>query len=60
MVLQASKNGQPITTIWGFLDGVRSNVTLTGDCTLDGFAFDIIDNFNPNKPVRDIKLFIHQ
>ena len=51
MVLQASSNHHKVTTIWGFLDGVRSNVTLLGNCQLDDVAFDIFDKFNPNKPV---------
>ena len=51
MVLQASRNDHPVSTIWGFLDGVRSNVTLLGNCVLNDVTFDIIDNFNPNKPV---------
>ena len=51
MVLQASSNNHPVSTIWGFLDGVRSNVTLVGNCILNDVTFDIIENFNPSKPV---------
>ena len=51
MVLQAGYVG----TIWGFLDGVRSNVTLMGRCQLSsGDSFDVKDVFYPNKPVRYI------
>ena len=51
MVLQASINDQPVRTIWGFLDGERSNVTLNGDCELNGATFKVHEVFFPNKPV---------
>ena len=55
MVLQAGGKDRSVSTIWGFLDGVRSNVTLMGRCQLSsGDSFDVKDVFYPNKPVRYI------
>ena len=51
MVLQASSTGNPVRTIWGFLDGVASRVELIGICDLpNGESLDYTDEFVP-KPV---------
>ena len=51
MVLQASSTGNPIRTIWGFLDGVASRVELIGICDLpNGESLDVSEEFVP-KPV---------
>ena len=50
MVLQAGS----VQTIWGFLDGVRSTVTLTGSCQLNGNSFEISNTFEPTKPVNKV------
>ena len=55
MVLQSGS----VRTIWGFLDGVRESVTLTGSCELNGMSFDIVDEFVPNKPVSFLDLFVN-
>ena len=52
MVLQAGGKDRSVNTIWGFMDGVRSNVTLMGRCKLsNGDSFQVKDVFFPNKPV---------
>ena len=52
MVLQAGGKDRSVNTIWGFMDGVRSNVTLMGRCQLsNGDSFQVKDVFFPNKPV---------
>ena len=51
MVLQASSTGNPVRTIWGFLDGVASRVELIGICDLpNGESLDVSEEFVP-KPV---------
>ena len=47
MILQASGQ-RSIRTIWGFLDGLRSNVTLMGRCQLqNGDSFQVQEVFEP-------------
>ena len=47
MILQASGQ-RSIRTIWGFLDGLKSNVTLMGRCQLqNGDSFQVQEVFEP-------------
>ena len=48
MVLQAGSKDHPVRTIWGFLDGASSSVTLWGNCQLpNGESADFSDKFVP-------------